>query len=153
MLDLGLQTSQIANRTAVYAIEPTARNRVNTAYMVSTFCGQLVGTSVGNSLYARGGWIRSGSANVGFIGAALVFCFARGPHEKGWVGWHGGWGIRRTDLGPKAQSDGSPDEEKASENAPSSADSEETAIEKVADEVAAEPVRENNLETWEEKSK
>ncbi len=152
MLDLGLQTSQIANRTAIYAIEPTARNRVNTAYMVSTFCGQLVGTSVGNSLYARGGWTRSGSASVGFIGAALVFCFARGPHEKGWVGWHGGWGIRRTDLGPKAHPDGPPDEEKASENAPSSADNEETAIEKVADEMAAEPVRENTSETWEEKS-
>ena len=151
MIDLGLQTSQIANRTAIYAIEPTARNRVNTAYMVSTFCGQLVGTSVGNSLYARGGWTRSGSASVGFIGVALVFCFARGPHEKGWVGWHGGWGIRRTDLGPKAQADGPPDEEKASETAPSSADNEESAIEKVADEMAAEPVRGNTMESWEEK--
>ena len=98
LLDFGMITSQIANRTAVYALEPKARNRVNTAYMVSTFCGQLTGTSVGNSLYAKGGWIRSGSASVGFIGAALVVCFARGPWEKGWLGWRGGWGIRRRDL-------------------------------------------------------
>lgn len=103
-IDLGLQTSQIANRTAIYAIEPKARNRVNTAYMVFVFCGQLVGTSVGNSLYAWGerdggnGWIRSGSASVGFIGLALVFCVAKGPWENGWVGWRGGWGIRRRDL-------------------------------------------------------
>ncbi len=47
--------------------------------------------------------MRSGSASVGFVGAALVFCFARGPWEKGWVGWRGGWGLRRRDLaGPGA---------------------------------------------------
>lgn len=99
-IDIGLQTSQIANRSAIYAIAPKARNRVNTAYMVSVFCGQLMGTAVGNKLYAEGGWVRSGSASVGFIGAALLICFARGPWEKGWVGWSGGWGIRRKDLVP-----------------------------------------------------
>ena len=76
-IDLGLQTSQVANRSAIYSIEPKARNRVNTAYMVSVFCGQLTGTAVGNNLYAQGGWITSGSASVGFIGAALCVCFAK----------------------------------------------------------------------------
>lgn len=98
MLDIGLQTSQIANRAAIYPIAPKARNRVNTAFMVSVFVGQLVGTAAGNALYAHGGWVMSGSANVGFIGAALVCCFARGPWEKGWVGWSGGWSLRRKDL-------------------------------------------------------
>lgn len=112
-IDLGLQTSQIANRTAIYTIEPKARNRVNTAYMVSVFIGQIIGTSVGNSLYASGGWIRSGSASVGFIGLALVFCFAKGPGEKGWIGWSGSWGIRRRDLGPPKTDGGSQDEETA----------------------------------------
>ncbi|KAI9843140.1 MAG: hypothetical protein M1837_006593 [Sclerophora amabilis] len=98
-IDLGLQTSQIANRSAIYSIEPTARNRVNTAYMVSVFCGQLVGTAVGAKLYAKGGWVSSGSASVGFVGLALLVCFLRGPWEQGWIGWSGGWGIRRRDLG------------------------------------------------------
>ncbi|MCJ1244502.1 hypothetical protein MMC30_001700 [Trapelia coarctata] len=88
-LDLGLQTSQIANRSAIYAIAPKAQNRVNTAFMVSVFCGQLMGTAVGNDLYAKCGWIRSGSASVGFIGAALLVCFVRGPWETGWAGWRG----------------------------------------------------------------
>ena len=140
MIDLGLQTSQIANRTAIYAIEPKARNRVNTAYMVSVFCGQLVGTSVGNTLYARGGWIRSGSASVGFIGLALVFCFAKGPREKGWVGWRGGWGIRRTDLGPN-RSSGNQDEEKATDDPADSAIDDDSAREKMLNEMAAEAVR------------
>jgi predicted MFS family arabinose efflux permease len=118
-IDLGLQTSQIANRSAIYSIEPKARNRVNTAYMVSTFCGQLTGTAVGNKLYARGGWVASGSASVGFIGVALLVCFSRAPWEKGWVGWKGGWSIRRRDLGPKGAR-------------------QQPAIEQVLDEVSAE---------------
>lgn len=100
-IDLGLQTSQIANRSAIYAIEPLARNRVNTAYMVSVFCGQLMGTAVGNKLYARGGWVASGSCSVGFIVVALCICFARGPWNQGWIGWKGGWSVRRRDLGPR----------------------------------------------------
>jgi MFS family permease len=93
--DLGIQTSQIANRTAIYSTAPKARNRVNTSYMVCVFLGQTAGTLIGNRLYARGGWTASGSASVGFISMALVVSFARGPHEKGWVGWGGGWNIRK----------------------------------------------------------
>ena len=94
-IDLGLQTSQIANRSAIYRVAPKGRNRVNTAYMVSVFCGQLMGTAVGNKLYAEGGWIASGSASVGSLGAALVVCAARGPHEQKWLGWRGGWNMKR----------------------------------------------------------
>ncbi|KAI4169219.1 MAG: hypothetical protein LQ348_007323, partial [Seirophora lacunosa] len=56
LLDFGIQSAQVANRAAIYAILPTARNRVNTAYMISAFSGQLTGTAVGNHVYARGGW-------------------------------------------------------------------------------------------------
>ena len=94
-IDVGLQTSQIANRTAIYGTAPLARNRVNTAYMVSVFVGQLMGTAVGNKLYARGGWIASGSSSVAFVSFALLMCIVRGPHEKGWVGWHGGWSMKK----------------------------------------------------------
>lgn len=46
LMDLGMQTSQIANRSAIYTIEPKAKNRVNTAYTLSSFCGQLMGVSI-----------------------------------------------------------------------------------------------------------
>jgi len=116
MLDLGLQVSQISNRTAIYAIAPKARNRVNTAYMFAVFCGQLMGTSVGNHLYAQGGWIRSGSASVGFMGAALVIALLRGPWELGWIGWRGGWGIRRRDLPPKNKDEEKGEKSKTKDN-------------------------------------
>ncbi|XMA11215.1 hypothetical protein WAI453_004006 [Rhynchosporium graminicola] len=119
-IDIGIQSSQIANRSGIFAIEPKARNRVNTAYMLSVFCGQLMGTAVGNRLYAKAGWVLSGSASVGFLCGALLICFVRSPWNPGWVGWKGGWSIRRRDLGPKK---------------------EESAVEQVLDEVSAEESR------------
>lgn len=104
-IDIGLQTSQIANRTAIFGVEPKGRNRVNTAYMVSVFCGQLMGTAAGNRLYAQGGWIKSGSASVGFVCAALVICLLRGPHEQGWVGWGGGFNMRKARIANQLQKD------------------------------------------------
>ncbi|KAH8665760.1 major facilitator superfamily transporter [Tricladium varicosporioides] len=103
LIDLGLQTSQIANRSAIYTIAPKARNRVNTAYMVAVFCGQLTGTAVGNRVYAEGGWKASGGTSMGFVGLALILCLVRGPWEEGWVGWSGGFGVRRRDLGLKKE--------------------------------------------------
>jgi MFS family permease len=95
--DFGLQMTQIANRTAIYSVAPKARNRINTGYMIGVFCGQLMGTSVGNRIYSEGGWILTGSVSLAFIGAALIICLLRGPAEKGWIGWHGGIRIRRAE--------------------------------------------------------
>lgn len=47
-----LVMSQRANHAQLPAVEPSARNRVNTVYTVATFCGMLMGTAVGNHLYA-----------------------------------------------------------------------------------------------------
>lgn len=37
----------------------------------------------------------SGSASVGFVGLALLLCFVRGPREKEWIGWRGGWSWKK----------------------------------------------------------
>lgn len=104
LLDFGLQTTAIANRSAIYAVEPKARNRINTVFMLWTFFGQITGTAAGNKIYATyGGWIASGSLAVALYGFALVLCAVRGPWEEGWVGWGGGWNVRKKD---KASADG-----------------------------------------------
>ncbi|KAK3311800.1 major facilitator superfamily transporter [Apodospora peruviana] len=105
-IDVGSQFTQIGNRAAIYGIQPDARNRVNTAYMVAAFSGQLTGTAVGNRLYAQGGWVYSGSMGIAFIGFALIVCIVRGPRETGWFGWTGGWTIRRDDLPAQPSEDG-----------------------------------------------
>ncbi|TRX92060.1 hypothetical protein FHL15_006927 [Xylaria flabelliformis] len=92
--DLGVNTNIVANRMAIAHVDPTAHNAVNSVYMIFTFAGQLFGTAVGNALYARGGWTWSGGLNIAQLGAALMILVVRGPHEKGWVGWSGGWDLK-----------------------------------------------------------
>lgn len=102
-LDAGLLISQTGNRLAFFQAAPRSMNRTNTTFMLSVFCGQVMGTAVGNLLYARGGWIRSGSASVGFAGLAFVVAFLRGPHERGWIGWKGGYSLdKRVEPKPDA---------------------------------------------------
>ncbi len=91
LVNLSLIWSQTANRAQLATVEPSARNRVNTVYTVCTFCGMLMGTAVGNNLYTRGGWHYSGGASIAFLGFAFIVAVIRGPHEKGWIGWRGGW--------------------------------------------------------------
>lgn len=96
--DLGNNIATVSNRMLFAHVEPTAQNTVNSVYMVFTFCGQLFGTAVGNKLYADGGWISSGALSIGCVGGALVIVLLRGPHEKGWIGWGGGWEVRAKRL-------------------------------------------------------
>jgi predicted MFS family arabinose efflux permease len=135
LMDFGNQTAQIANRSNIYSIEPKRRNGLNTAFMVSTFCGQLIGTAAGNHIYAAAGWIGSGSASVGFIGAAILVIVARGPWEENWVGWRGGWSMRKKDPN---SSDGKTSE-KTHAHVNKIRDEEMGAEKKVLEEVAAEP--------------
>ncbi|KAL7926402.1 major facilitator superfamily domain-containing protein [Trichoderma austrokoningii] len=96
--DLGISVSTVSNRMLFAHVEPTAQNTVNSVYMVFTFCGQLFGTAVGNKLYADGGWISSGALSIGCVGGGLLVTLLRGPHEKGWLGWSGGWEVRAKRL-------------------------------------------------------
>lgn len=97
--DLGMNTIIVANRVAIAHVDPKAQNAVNSVYMVNTFCGQLFGTAVGNALYANGGWTHSGAFNIAQMIAGLLVIVLRGPHEKGWIGWRGGWNL----SGPKVE--------------------------------------------------
>jgi predicted MFS family arabinose efflux permease len=95
MLDAGLIIVQIANRMAIHAVEPQGRNRVNTAFVSVMYLGQLTGTKAGNEVYEKhGGWIASGSLSVAVIAFSYVIIALRGPYEKGWIGWSGGWGLK-----------------------------------------------------------
>ena len=56
LLDLGIQGQQIANQSAIYALRPEARSRVNTAYMVSLFVGGVLGSLLASGVYGAAGW-------------------------------------------------------------------------------------------------
>lgn len=50
---------------------------------------------------------------MGFLAAALLLCVVRGPRETRWVGWAGGWQIRKEgDVAKKPAAEAVGDEEK-----------------------------------------
>lgn len=67
LLDVGLQCSQIANQSRIYALRPDARSRVNTVYMVCYFIGGAIGSAVGVAAWHRFGWIGVCFSGLGFI--------------------------------------------------------------------------------------
>jgi predicted MFS family arabinose efflux permease len=70
LLDLGVQVLHISNQSAIYALDPNARSRLTTAYMVSYFIGAAVLSAVTSSLYASDGW--NGVCVLGAATAALT---------------------------------------------------------------------------------
>ncbi|OMD86675.1 MULTISPECIES: MFS transporter [Paenibacillus] len=67
ILDLGVQGSQVSNQTRIYALEPAARSRINTVFMVSTFTGGAIGSTLGSFAWQHWGW-----SGVCLMGGTLV---------------------------------------------------------------------------------
>lgn len=72
---------------------------------------------------------------MGFISAALLVMVVRGPWESGWVGWSGGWSLKKKN---KDSADGKTSEIGNLVRHEKKADEEEGVVEKVLEEVAAE---------------
>jgi predicted MFS family arabinose efflux permease len=47
LLDLGVQGTQVSNQARIYSLNPAARNRLNTIYMVTYFIGGSLGSYLG----------------------------------------------------------------------------------------------------------
>ena len=72
MLDLGAQALHISNQSAIYALRPRARSRLNTAYMVAYFVGGAVMSAAASLLYSASGW--GGVCVLGAATAAAALC-------------------------------------------------------------------------------
>lgn len=75
ILDLAVQSSQVANQTRVYALDPTASSRFNTVFMATMLTGGAVGAGIGGAAFASWGWI--GTCAFGAIAASLAFFLSR----------------------------------------------------------------------------
>jgi predicted MFS family arabinose efflux permease len=72
LLDLGVQCSHISNQARIYALRPEARNRLNTVYMVTFFCGGAVGSLAGSQAWDRWGWEGVCALGAAFLVVALA---------------------------------------------------------------------------------
>ncbi|CAH1056909.1 MFS transporter [Paenibacillus pseudetheri] len=83
ILDLGVQGSQVSNQTRIYALEPAARSRINTVFMVSTFTGGAIGSTLGSFAWQHWGW--SGVCLMGgmlIVAAICIWIVYRGIEKK-----------------------------------------------------------------------
>ncbi|KAK0747382.1 major facilitator superfamily domain-containing protein [Apiosordaria backusii] len=104
-VDFGVQLGSVAYRAAVYKELPA--NRANVIFTACAFIGQLVGTSVGNTVYARGGWSNVGMFHIAFSLVTMMVIYLRGPREKRWFGWTGGPGLRLENGGAEKKDESS----------------------------------------------
>lgn len=56
MTDIGNRAGLVANQNAIYALEPDARSRLNTAFMTSYFFGGAIGAVLAATLVGIFGW-------------------------------------------------------------------------------------------------
>jgi predicted MFS family arabinose efflux permease len=83
LLNLSSQGALIANQVKIYSLDPNARSRLNTVFMVSTFLGASLGSIVGNYGWNLMQW--KGVCIVGLllIGvAAMQFWFPSTQHNS-----------------------------------------------------------------------
>ena len=65
VLDMGVQGLQVTNQALIYALDPTKRSRINSAYMVCFFAGASLGSLGAGLAYAHWGW--SGTCAYGLV--------------------------------------------------------------------------------------
>jgi hypothetical protein len=57
LLDVAVQSGQVANQARIFALRPEMRSRLNTAYMTCAFLGGSAGSWLGIRAYSRFGWL------------------------------------------------------------------------------------------------
>ncbi len=72
LLDLGVQGAQVSNQARIYALNDSARSRLNTVLMVSTFLGGAIGSSVSSYMWKIGGWSAVSLSGGAFMLLSLI---------------------------------------------------------------------------------
>ena len=70
LLDVAIQAVNVLNQTRMLSIDPAARSRLNTAFVVANFIGGAIGSALAGLLWGRGGW------SLIMLGAGLLIVVA-----------------------------------------------------------------------------
>ena len=82
VLDFGTQASHINNQARIFALDPAARSRLNTVYMVTYFTGGALGSLAGTRAWVHGGWAGVCATGAGLSAVALLLLGARRLTER-----------------------------------------------------------------------
>jgi predicted MFS family arabinose efflux permease len=81
LVDIGVQAGHVANQSRIYSLDPTARGRLNTFYMVSFFIGGALGSYFGPLGFTVGGWTGFCAFPLAALVVALVY-FMRAERNR-----------------------------------------------------------------------
>lgn len=70
IMDMGVQATHISNQAIIFALNPEARNRINTIYMVSYFIGGSLGTFMATTVWGIYNW--TGTCAIGIILSSIA---------------------------------------------------------------------------------
>ncbi|WP_439693124.1 MFS transporter [Curtobacterium sp. SP.BCo] len=72
LLDVGVQAANVLNQTRLFAIDPAARSRLNTAFVTGNFIGGAIGSALASVLWRIGGWTEVTVGGAVLVGFALT---------------------------------------------------------------------------------
>jgi predicted MFS family arabinose efflux permease len=72
LLSVGIQSAQVLLQTRMLSIDPAARSRLNTAFVVGNFVGGALGSALAGVLWPFGGWVALMVAAASLVGFALT---------------------------------------------------------------------------------
>jgi predicted MFS family arabinose efflux permease len=72
LLDVGVQATNVLNQTRLFAIDPAARSRLNTAFVTGNFVGGAIGSALASVLWNAGGWTAVSVGGAVLVGFALT---------------------------------------------------------------------------------
>ena len=75
LIDIAIQAVNVLNQTRLFAIDPAARSRLNTAFITGNFIGGAIGSALAGLLWEAGGWtaIMLGAGGILFFALLVWF--------------------------------------------------------------------------------
>jgi predicted MFS family arabinose efflux permease len=72
LLNVAIPVVNVLNQTRLFSVDPNARSRLNTAFIVGNFVGGAIGSTLTGVLWEHGGWTSLTLGEAALIGLALV---------------------------------------------------------------------------------
>jgi predicted MFS family arabinose efflux permease len=72
VMDAGVQATHISNQAIIFALNPEARNRINTVYMVTYFIGGATGTLLTSIIWKQYNWEGVCLASIALSALAII---------------------------------------------------------------------------------
>jgi predicted MFS family arabinose efflux permease len=72
LLSLAVQAVNVLGQTRVLSVDPGARSRLNTAFVVGNFIGGTIGSALASTLWHLGGWTAVMVGGMAMTGVALL---------------------------------------------------------------------------------